>query len=283
MTNEEILSRLHELELLLVDEVVRICKRHGIPYFLAAGSMLGALRHEGFIPWDDDVDIGMLREDYERFLEVCEREIDGERFYLQTEEKEKYYPFGFAKLRLKGTNVAETFGVGAKGKENGAGVYVDIFPFDTVPDDEKKRRRLYRKYWFYRNLLFVKCGFGKASQKKRGLRLVGAFLSRFFSVGFLKKRKRVLITGLRGEKTEFVVNADGGYGLEKETIRRCWVENTAEFRFEGRLLCGVSDAEAYLSYLYGDFRKLPPESERNHHGRLSVDFGPYGPSAEKCE
>ena len=85
--NDIILQHMHSLHLILADEVKRICEKHNIRYFMIAGTLLGAVRHKGFIPWDDDMDFGMLRNDYDKFVSVCAAEIDENKFYLQTEDR----------------------------------------------------------------------------------------------------------------------------------------------------------------------------------------------------
>ena len=109
MDNNETLQKMHRLHLVLADEVKRICEKHSIEYFMLAGTLLGAIRHKGFIPWDDDMDFGMTRNNFEKFLLVAEKELDAKKFYLQTDRKDRFYTFNFAKLRLNGTKVIEEF------------------------------------------------------------------------------------------------------------------------------------------------------------------------------
>lgn len=93
------LSNLHKLLLMIADEIDRICTKNQIPYTIASGTLLGAVRHEGFIPWDDDFDISMIRKDYIRFEKACQNELDTSKFFLQTESSEEFYPFSVEKLK----------------------------------------------------------------------------------------------------------------------------------------------------------------------------------------
>jgi len=271
-SEQQILDRMHRLHLVLADEVKRICEKHNIKYFMIAGTLLGAVRHKGFIPWDDDMDFGMLRNDYEKFISVCFFEIDKKKFFLQTDENDKFYTFNFAKLRLCGTKVIESFSAGVNTNQ---GIYIDIFPIDNVPDGRVSAYFQYKRFWYYRNLLWIKCGYGSEQVKKKFSYKLAAFVSRFYSIKFLKKRKLKVITKYKNKETLKVVTSDGSYGLKKETLNRRWLDSLKLYEFEDRQYPGIADYDAYLSYFYGDYMKLPPEDKRNHHARLEVDFGEY--------
>lgn len=117
------------LELLL--EVDRICRKREIKYMLSSGTLLGAVRHKGFIPWDDDLDVTMLRSEYDRFCEACEEDLDRSRFFLQTHKNTPGYRWGYAKLRRVGTEYVRA---GQEHMDYPTGVFIDIFPRDNVPD-----------------------------------------------------------------------------------------------------------------------------------------------------
>ena len=120
--------KLHQCLLMIAKEIKRICDKNGIKYFLIGGSLLGAVRHNGFIPWDDDMDFGMLRADYDRFISVCENDLKDE-FLLCSINTEENYNRAFAKVRLKGTFFPD------QGQANGinSGIFVDVFPIDVMP------------------------------------------------------------------------------------------------------------------------------------------------------
>ena len=131
--SKEKLRKMQLLELKILKEVKRICEKHNIPYFLIAGSLIGAVRHKGFIPWDDDIDIGMLRDDYERFLDVCKTDL-GSEYFLQTPETEKgNADYGIAHIRLNGTSMVQEF---RKNTTTHNGFTIDIFPYDNLPENK---------------------------------------------------------------------------------------------------------------------------------------------------
>ena len=272
MDNAATLNKMHFLQLTLADELKRICDKHGIRYFIFAGSLLGAVRHGGFIPWDDDMDFGMFRTDFDRFVRVCAQELDESRFFLQSEQTELRYPFNFAKLRLKGTHVAEAFAASAHTQD---GISIDIFPLDAVAPRPLAKKLQFRGFWLFRSLLWVKCGYGKENQRRMFKYRCARLLCAPFPIRFLKSMKNRIISRYQSVPTEYVVTSDGTYGLKRETLRAEWIQNLTEYRFEDRRFPGIADYDAYLTYLYGDYMQLPPEEQRNHHTRLSVDFGPY--------
>ena len=144
------LSRLQEALYATLSEVDRICSKHGIRYFVTGGTAVGAYFWQKILPWDDDVDVGMMRPDYERFAKIAQEEL-GDKFFLQTPQTEPHTPFYFMKVRMNGSRFSEaTF----KHIKMHQGIYVDIFPFDKIPK-QKWLERLQHKALFFLNGLFI--------------------------------------------------------------------------------------------------------------------------------
>ena len=155
----EELRKIQLIETETLKEIISICNKLQIEYFLIGGTCLGAIRHDGFIPWDDDIDIGMRRDDYNRFLRDAPSLLNAQ-YFLQTPESDKKSVYSYAKLRVNGTRFVE-YCVRDVNMHNG--IFCDIFPFDEVPDDEMENirqfnqvQRLHRLY-FYRQTPDVSC------------------------------------------------------------------------------------------------------------------------------
>ncbi len=134
-TDEE-LAQLKRVLYEILDRVDEICKRHGLHYFITGGTAIGAYFWKSILPWDDDVDVGMPREDYERFLSVAQSEL-GKGYFLQTTETERHSPFYFAKVRKNGTAFEEW---DFRHIHMHQGIFVDIFPFDKIPQQRWKEK-----------------------------------------------------------------------------------------------------------------------------------------------
>ena len=266
--------KLHALELNIAKEIKRICEKHDIKYFLTAGSLLGAIRHGGFIPWDDDMDIGMLREEYEHFVNLCDSEL-GEEYMLQTWDTDPEYPFSYGKIRLKGTHIVETF---SENTSSMNGIFVDIFPFDNAPDSPRERKRQAQWYFICKRLLWIKKGFGKSIRKesaKQALKYDLFFiLAQLIPYESLKKFYKNRQQKYNRKKTTCVVT-DGAYGYTKEILKREWVDNLESVKFENEKFLSYRDSVEYLRYFYGDYMELPPEEKRTGHSVLNIDFGKY--------
>lgn len=276
MENFDYLPKLHRCELLIVNEVKRLCDENGIKYFMIAGTLLGAIRHKGFIPWDDDMDIGMLREDYERFINIAKTDLDS-RFFLQTPETDSAYGLNFAKILLKDTVLEEENGSNSSVK----GISIDVFPFDAVPESAEEEKKHKRKTYFFRRLLLAKQNYNVCSKNdyvKRAVYGVLKIISAFYSLERLCERldRECGRYNTPGKTPERIVNIGGAYGYDKETILREWVDSTVLLPFEEITLAAPAEYKAYLEYFYGDYMTPPPENKRyNRHSIKKVDFGPY--------
>lgn len=272
--NEKDLKKLHELLVMLSEEVKRICNDNGIKYSLTGGSMIGAVRHKGFIPWDDDMDIAMLREDYDKFLKACETQL-GPAFEIQTMDNDPNYFIGFAKIILKDTYLVQYCHEKTKQKK---GIYVDIFPLDNVPADVKERKKQKQKTYLLIKMLARK---GKAGIEDKSSLLKFVFfhlidfVNVFFSMKYLKSKLYENMTKFNCQKTELVCNMSGYYGYDKETTYRKYFENTMVVPFENTEFSIIKEYDKYLRNVYGDYMKLPPKEKRRTHGFQRLDFGPY--------
>ncbi len=275
MDNFDYLGSLHRCQLLIAEEVKRLCQKHNIPYFIIAGTLLGAVRHGGFIPWDDDMDIGMLRSDYRRFLQVARRELS-EKFFLQTVETDPGYGLPLAKVLLRGTVLTEnTTSKNAAQK----GIFVDIFPFDVCPEDSQKAAMHNKKTYFYKRLFLAKRGYtiAKVGEWKKKLAYgILRVLAVFYSQKGLCRKLNREITRYNSEQSTRIVNIAGAYGYEKETILRQWVAETVMLPFENTEFAAPAGYVAYLEAFYGDYMTPPPEDKRyNRHSVVELDFGEY--------
>ena len=277
MYNGPTLAKLHGLQLKIAMEIQRVCEKNGLRCFLVYGSLLGAVRHGGFIPWDDDMDVGMLRADYDAFVEACKTDL-GSEFVLQTWDNDPEYPFADGKVRLKGTHVSEKFAAGC-GTPGNDGICVDVFPFNAVPDGTWARKLQGWGCFVFKRLLWIRKGFGKCIREESFAQRLkyDAFriLASLFPYGTLKKCFRRVMGHWNGRKTRDVV-ANGDYYLLKQVIPRAWTEDLEPVPFEGETFPAFRERVAYLERVYGDYMALPPPEKRRAHELGHIDFGPYG-------
>lgn len=274
MENFDYLAKLHNCQMIIAKEIKRICDENNIKYFIIAGTLLGAVRHGGFIPWDDDMDIGMLREDYDKFIEIAKVQL-GENFFLQTTETDENYGLPFAKVLLNGTVLVEaTAGSNAK-----KGIFVDVFPFDISPEAQADAEAHNKKTYLYKRLLLAKLNYNVCDQKDYIKKLVYfalKIMSVFFSHDKLCRRLEDEITKYNTESSSKIVNIGGAYGYKKETILSRWVDETVEIPFEEMTISAPKDYVEYLESFYGDYMTPPPENKRyNRHNVVELDFGKY--------
>ena len=261
MTDNAALQDHQQMLLVILREFDRVCKVLKVPYVLFAGTMLGAVRHQGFIPWDDDLDVMMLREDYERFLREADSVLDGEKFFLQKEFTE-HWPMFFSKLRLNGTTCLEKYH--PKDPKMHQGIYIDIFPCDNAA-----KSRLGQLLQFGASKIIVAKsldgrGYETGELKKKLLMGIGRCLPRSLFLRIVKgpRRSGSLVHGFLG----------GARSFEKNIFPRAYFLNRTELFFEGELYPVPEEYDALLRMLYGDYMVLsPPEERRCKQHAILVD------------
>ncbi len=266
MTDEQ-KNKLQKTILIIANEIDKICKANGINYDIDGGTLLGAIRHRGFIPWDDDFDIGMKRSEYERFLSVCEEQLDKGKYTLQTFSVEDY-AFAFAKIHLNDTEIREDF---SKNANVHHGIFVDIFPFDNLPDNLLIRRLFLFRNHLLKNMIWIKCGYGNESQKRKLSYQILKILGKPFSTAQLKNAREKLLAKYNDRQTEECFTSD--YPMYH--LKNIWFQRITDLPFEDRTFPGFKDFDAYLRTVFGDYMELPPENERRVHTKQKVIFGPY--------
>ena len=135
------LKKLQNVLVEIMNDVIAVCDRHNIPCFLVYGTAIGAARHAGFIPWDDDIDLGMLREDYNHFLEIFEKELS-DKYELLTPLTDNRYACTVTHVQKRGTVFITE---GNQDLQCNRSIFIDIFPFDHLPDDQKCQKKIVRK------------------------------------------------------------------------------------------------------------------------------------------
>jgi lipopolysaccharide cholinephosphotransferase len=246
------------LELEMMVEVDRICRKNHIQYSLDGGTLLGAIRHKGFVPWDDDADVIFTRHEYAKFYRACKKDLDTERFFLQEYRTDPYYRWGYAKLRRNDT---EYIRLGQEHMKYRTGVCIDVFVVDHVPDNKVLRECYYDLNFCIRKVLYAELG--KVQEKSRLMRMWYRLLEHIPRDCMFRIRNRSAALCNR-KKTELVShllfqypNRKCKYGMPS----KCF-EHYIEVEFEGMKFSAFRDYHEYLTLLYQDYMTLPPVEKR---------------------
>ena len=263
MRNVMSLDDMRLIQLEILSHIKNVCEVNNIKFYLGGGTLLGAIRHKGYIPWDDDIDIFMFREDYLNLLNLLRKSKDNEFKVLSSSDNSDYY-YPFAKVVKTSTYMVEENTPEIKGY----GVYVDVFPIDGLPNNRLGRRIDFTPILIMlkmHNLSTTNKSSGKSSILKKFTKY--CLWTIFRPIGyqrFLKKiDKRLLKYSEKGSK--FVACCVGSYGL-REVVPKSIFDETILVRFEDDEYYAPKGFDKYLSNLYGDYMTLPPAEKRvrNH-------------------
>lgn len=273
--DDKTLRKVQLVQLDILNEFKRVCNLIGIDYFLESGTLLGAVRHKGFIPWDDDLDVAMMRDEYELFLKEAPKILHND-YEIVSWRNAPEYAHPFIKIIKKGTLYKEHKDDSHNPKN---GIYIDVFPYDVFP--EKKTQQFVQGtiLMLFRGIVRAKCNcktwrtisgvnVGKYI-KNIPLRLISFLFSKNTAVSIYEK---YCIKYNKTDSDYVYINGAFAYGKEIHSVKS--FKSFKDYDFEKGTYKGPSDYDLFLTELYGDYMKLPPENERkNRHMIVELSFG----------
>ena len=270
---QETLDRLHAFELEILDAIDRVCHENNLRYYITAGTLLGAVRHGGFIPWDDDLDIVMPRTDYERFLKICNDKIDP-RFYCQSRYNCPILVTNFAKVRAKNTVFVENY-LEDFSDTIDMGIYVDIFPLDNAEKEDGIQK--YQKLVVQKltGLYFLKLGL------KPKAPLHHRMLAACFTKDRLLKLRIKAATINKNDNAGYYINLGSKYNIRKQTMAKSHFGTPVRLAFEDRFYDAPCEYLYVLEHIYGkNYMELPPVEKRVTHNPVRLSFDTSGPDED---
>lgn len=245
------------------------CKENDISYYAVGGTLLGACRHKGFIPWDDDIDIALPRPDYEKLILLLDKQQDN--YFLETPfQNNKDYLYSYSKLYDVTTTLVENTRYQCK-----RGVYIDIFPLDGIGNDMSESIKNFSRFDKLNMFLMTRTC---AIRKERSIyKNIAIFIARLIPNFFIDDKKLSikvdsLASKYKYDKCNYVANLMGAY-RSKEIIPKEFLGNPTLYKFEDIYVYGPEKYEEYLTHMYGDWRQLPPkEKQHSHHDYIELDF-----------
>ena len=273
LKNDTSLRELQLVELGILKEFIRVCKELNLRYYIVGGTLLGAVRHKGFIPWDDDIDVAMPRKDYEKFINNAQN-IMNKDYFVQNFKTDKEVIFNYTKIRNSNTTFIETT---SKDRNINHGVYIDVFPYDNCPNNKivyKIIRMMDYIYQYKANEnYYYKEGYQNVlSSKGKLLYNISNILYKEKSLEYIQNKREKLHSKYKNRNYDKVVSYNGMYG-NKEIIPKEYLGNGIEKEFEGIKVNIPEKYDLYLKHFYGDYMKLPPEDKRQpHHYNEKIDL-----------
>ena len=254
------LNEIQKIELNILKEIDSFCQKNNLCYYLAGGTLLGAIRHKGFIPWDDDIDVNMPRPDYERFIKLFKSE---NKNYEIRSNRLNNFSAPFTKIVDTRTLIIEKY---RKGNID-TNIWVDIFPVDGLPENPKDIKQIFEKVDFMRKLLLLsdaKLGVGKNKFRKYAKYILKPLALILGKKYYCEKIEKIALK-YPYEKSRFVGAITWGLHGVREKMLKEEYEKTVEVEFEGEKFPTFSCWHTTLQNVYGDYMKIPSIENRQQH------------------
>lgn len=261
------LQHLQKVILSIVKDIDDICRKNGIEYYLFGGSAIGAIRHKGFIPWDDDLDIIMDYKNYDKFIKICREQLDTNKYYLQ--EGMVDWPMLYSKIRLNGTYLEEP---GSYGEDKSKkGIFVDIFKLDNAPESQLARKWQYVCGKYLLCYCLLQRGYKEASLKKKMLMFSAYPLKLKCLRSYFEKQ----LIKYNNFNTSMYVSFGARFRYQSSFFRKDLYMNPIFLPFEDTQLPVPEKYHELLTQIYGDYMTPPPVKEQLGWHMQKVEFGEY--------
>lgn len=270
--DDERLNHLRDVEFMILKDFIKICEEHDLEYYTYGGTALGAIRHEGFIPWDDDVDVLFFRKDYEKFLEVS-KEYSDKYDFINSESYDDYFAMS-CKMSLKGTKRNDIW---ARNASYNLGIHIDIFILDPAPSSKFGWFIYYKKCQLLKKFGGLLFGFNFDGYTTKTRRFIGKTFEKFLKLFNISSHSFNEAYKYFVKKT----NPDDEMVFDIDAIcyNKPFPKNIfrppKKVKFESIYVNVPNDVDQFLKITYGDYMKLPPEEERHYHYCDEIDFGEY--------